>query len=52
MTRQVRDIGGLLWSGAPKTWCWCCPICGGMSRGGMTEQQAEDGLRKHMEGCR
>lgn len=52
MTRQLPNPAGLLWSGAPPTWCWCCPRCNGMSRGGMTEEQAEDGLRKHREGCR
>lgn len=41
----------LLWSGAPRTWTWRCPICGGMSGGGLTEAQAEAGLEAHVERC-
>ncbi len=50
--RDLLSEGALLWSGAPPAWTWRCPRCGGMSRGGLTEEQAEAGLARHQEGCR
>lgn len=50
--RDLLAEGTLLWSGTPPTWTWRCPRCGGMSRGGLTEEQAEAGLARHLEGCR